>query len=276
MIGSTRALVGLAAVLAFARVAAAQEPAPEPVPAAEEAAPAPARSKPRPKPKPKPVPKAAVPTDPAAPEVRPGAAAQSQATPPPEPVPHPVTPAVTPRSATPFAAPVVACEPGKAVRYDEAKAGDLWVTRAGTVSVDNPLRPLTPDVTRVLQVVVGNKLATAYGPDLTALRRGASPGVLEGVLGGPIRWDAALGALPETLTLVSEVGARLAEMRFRDCGDAPAVKAPPAARKPRGEGELAKGPAKEPAKASPAARRAAPAPVTKTPPGFTLPQGAIP
>lgn len=272
----------------------AQEGAPQSPPeAAAEAVPAPRRAKPKPKPRPKPAAKA----DPA--EARPGEARPGEAKPGeakpgeaktaqeragdtrPETEAHPATPAVTPRSATPFAAPVVACDPGQSVRYEGgtgAKGAELWVTRTGTVSVDNPLRPLTPDVTRVLQVVVGAKLATAYGPDLMTLRRGPSPGVLEGLLAGPVRWDAALGALPETLTLVSATGTAPAELRFRDCGDAPAVKAPDAGKKtPVADRKAPRAPkaAASSSAASSEARRPPAAPAVRTPPGFNLPQGAI-
>lgn len=71
-----------------------------------------------------------------------------------------------------FAAPPVACDPGQAVHYQGTKNIELWVTRSGAITLDNPLRPLTPDVTRVLQVVVAGKVATAYGPDFLSLRRG--------------------------------------------------------------------------------------------------------
>ncbi|MFC7665940.1 hypothetical protein ACFQWF_29900 [Methylorubrum suomiense] len=144
------------------------------------------------------------------------------------------------------AAPSIVCEPGEAVRFEglpkaAAKPGqatadpasiELWVTRTGSITIDNPLRPLTPDVTRVLQVVIGGKVATLYGPDVLSLRRGAGPAVLEGTIGGTIRWDASLNALPDTVPVLADSGDILAEFRFRACGTAPAARTL-AAPKPR-------------------------------------------
>ena len=302
MIRARPLLVALAAALALgspAIVSAQEEAAPEAAsPSAEapagEAAPRAApkrRPAPKPKPAPKPAPKAAQPAAPAdaAPAARGGAATRAAG--PPAPTDPPPAPA------TPFALPPVACDPGQAVRYDAPAGADLWVTRAGTITIDNPLRPLTPDTTRVLQVVLGGKIASVYGPDLTALRRGAAPAVLEGVLGGAIRWDAAVGTLPDTLNLVSDAGAPVAAMRFRACGEAPAARALPAPKAQR----IAPPPeasAGGDAAGAPAARRAAPkaaAPKPGTtkpgttkpgttkpaetgtvPRGLRLPQGAIP
>ena len=224
----------------------------------------------------------------AAPEAGPRAAPKRRPTPKPKPAPKAAqpAPAPSPAVATPFAAPAVACDPGQAVRYDAPAGADLWVTRTGTITVDNPLRPLTPDTTRVLQVVVGGKLASAYGPDLAALRRGAAPAVLEGVLGGAIRWDPALAALPDPLTLVSDTGEPVAAMRFRACGEAPAARALPAPKAqriaPPPEASAGPGPdaggATSPAAAARPARRPAskPAEAVRVPRGFSLPQGAIP
>jgi hypothetical protein len=125
--------------------------------------------------------------------------------------------------------------------------------------VENPLRPLTPETTRVLQVVIGAKAATAYGPDLFALRRGGSPGSLEALLGGPIRWDPVSTALPDTLNIVSEAGQPLAQLAFQSCGEAPAVKAAPVAAKDK--------PKKDKSQQGPSR--------PKAPPGLSLPQGAI-
>lgn len=160
-----------------------------------------------------------------------------------------------------------------------SEAVSVWVTRSGTIVVDNPLRPLTPETTRVLQVVIGGKVATAYGQDLSALRRGGTPAALEATTGGPVRWDGAVTALPDTLTIVSEAGEPLARLGFRECGTAPAatVRAPPA-RKPAGR-DTAKPEAKPEARseAKPEAKPGArPAAAAKAPPGFQLPQGAIP
>lgn len=176
----------------------------------------------------------------------------------PSPAPDPSTPQVgTP---TPAAAPPVEqpCGP-RAARFEGAKGFKMVVTRAGQVQTTNPLRPLTPEINEVLLVVVGGKVATAYGPDFNTLRRGSAPAAIEAMLGGPIRWQAALPTLPDPIAIVSEEGSPLAQLAFRACEDPPAVKAPkPVARK--------KGPA----------RHAAPkAAAEKTPPGFSMPQGAI-
>lgn len=149
-----------------------------------------------------------------------------------------------------------ACGP-QAARYDSGKGFVLVATRVGEVRVEDPLRPLTPAVNHVLQVVIAGKVATAYGPDFTALRRGGAPGAVEAMLGAPIRWQASLPALPDPLAIVAEDGAPLAELSFRGCEDPPAVRAAPQVRK--------KAPAKDTAKNA----------AKKTPPGFSMPQGAI-
>ena len=117
----------------------------------------------------------------------------------------------------------------RAARYSGPKGFDLVVMRRGQASVPNPLRPLTPEVTQVLQVAIGGKLATAYGPDLTALRRGTAPNALEAQLGAPIRWEPSLPDLPDPLAIVAEDGTPLASLAFRECVAPPAVRAPPVA-----------------------------------------------
>lgn len=172
----------------------------------------------------------------------------------------------------------------QAARYENGKGFTLAVIRAGEVRVVNPLRPLTPETTQVLEVVIGAKRATAYGPDFTSLRRGVAPGALQGTLGAPITWEPALPSLPDTLGIVADDGAPLAELTFRQCEAAPALApepAPQAARKegkPRGaskagnrtgsKGGAAGGGAK-------AQTKAASKPPAKTPSGFSMPQGAI-
>lgn len=268
MTRSTR-LTGVAAalLLVLAGRAAAQAPAAEPAPAAD---PAPAPKtirKPQPKPGPaakaKPAPQAG-PASVAKPSGRAGATGAGQA--PAAPTASPPV-ALAPSPAASFAGPAVACEAGKSALFEGAKNFSIWVTRAGAATIENPLRPLTPEVTQVLQVIIGAKVATAYGSDLSALRRGGTPAALEATLGGPIRWRDSLGMLPDPLTIVSEANEPLAQLEFRACGTAPAVK-PPAA-------EVAKGARKAPAEARPAAPAKADAPA-RTPPGFRLPQGAIP
>ncbi|GJE48053.1 hypothetical protein GOFOIKOB_1078 [Methylobacterium tardum] len=177
----------------------------------------------------------------------------------PSPAPDPSTPqAGTP---TPAAAPPVEQPCGaRAARFEGAKGFKMVVTRAGQVRTTNPLRPLTPEVSEVLLVVVGGKVATAYGPDFSTLRRGSAPAAIEAMLGGPIRWQAALPTLPDPIAIVSEEGSPLAELSFRACEDPPAVKA---AQKPVAR------------KKSPARHAAPKAAAEKTPPGFSMPQGAI-
>lgn len=265
---------------------AAQEPAP--APAEQSSAEAPAQ---KPKPRPKPKPKAAKPAPaPAASTPEPSHAesglelrtnsSEGKAKQPEErpmlpaaksepPVPPPSETSQLAPSRAPFTGPAIACDPGKSVLYDGPKEVSLWVTRTGSVTVTNPLRPLTPDVTRVLQIVIGGKLATAYGADLNAVRRGGSPGMLESQLGGPIRWDAALGTLPDALDIVADSGATVAELHFKECGDAPAAKVLPVAKPKNEKARQAKKPA-APA-TIPAQAGAAPAAA----PQRRMPQGAI-
>ena len=163
---------------------------------------------------------------------------------------------------TPAAGPSVPTACGtQAARYDDGAGFGLAVTRVGQVRVENPLRPLTPEVTRVLQVVIAGKVATAYGPDLTALRRGAAPGAIEAQIGGPIRWEVTLPALPDQIAIVGDDGGALARLAFRACEDPPAVSAPPQAKRSKPPGKP---------RGAPEGRAAG-----KVPPGFSLPQGAI-
>jgi len=164
------------------------------------------------------------------------------------------------------ALPAAASPPGQpcgasAARFESGKAFKMVVTRAGQVQTTNPLRPLTPEVNEVLLVVIAGKVATAYGPDFTALRRGSAPAAIEAMLGGPIKWQPTLPTLPEAMTIVSEEGTPLAQLTFRACETPPAVKAPP--------------PKAEARKKAPARRAPPKAAAEKTPPGFSMPQGAI-
>ena len=265
----------------------------EAAPATAEAVPEAPKRKIRPKPRPKPQAKPAPQDKPAPVETAP---AKSADTPPAEPAANPISSPVPSSTGMNFAAPPVACDPGQAVRYQGEKNLDLWVTRSGRITIDNPLRPLTPDVTRVLQVVVAGKVATAYGPDLLSLRRGASPATLEGTIGGRIQWDASLVTLPDSLPINTETGEPLAELRFRECSTAPSGKLlpPPKARRMAPTPEAVAAEAEKAEKAAKAAARAAAnaatagraaqpptggAPQNLTPPrvpGSALPQGAIP
>ncbi|WP_246682923.1 hypothetical protein [Methylobacterium sp. WL9] len=275
------------AALLSAGTALAQEPEASSPPEAAGAPDTPTKPRPRPKPKPKskPVPKAETGGETKSPETKaPEVAKPEVRTGADEPhLPAASEPVPASPSQSAFAAPLVACDPGQAVQYDGPKAFSLWVTRAGSVTIDNPLRPLTPDVTRVLQLVIGDKLATAYGRDLTALRRGASPAALEGLLGGPIRWEATLGSLPDGFDIVSDAGTPLAQMRFKECGTAPAAKAPPAsvARKEGRSRSSKKATAADqtgsPSQTSPGASSRSTSAPRAAPPQrqFNLPQGAI-
>jgi outer membrane biosynthesis protein TonB len=272
--GLSAALLAAASMLPAAVAAQDAEPSP---PAAESAPEQPAKPKPRPKPKPKPkpkpVPKAqpegeaapAAPADAGNPDLRGGREG------PPRAALGDPAPAAEPPAPPKFAAPPVVCEPGQAVLYEGTKDFPVWVTRMGSVSIENPLRPLTPDVTRVLQLVVGDKIATAYGRDLTSLRRGASPGSLEKLLGGAIRWEAKLGALPDGFDIVSDAGATLAQMHFKECGTAPAAKALP---EPVAKKEQKPKSARKPAPRSTAG--STPPSGGAAPGGRPIPQGAIP
>lgn len=161
----------------------------------------------------------------------------------------------------------------QAARYENGKGFAFVVIRAGEARVVNPLRPLTPEVTQVLEVVIGAKRATAYGPDFTSLRRGGTPSVVQAMLGAPITWEPKLPALPDTLNIVSEEGTPLAELGFKLCVAPPAIapEAAPQAKKgaPRkGGSKAAEGGAKT------GGTKAAAKPA-KTPQGFSIPQGAV-
>ena len=189
----------------------------------------------------------------AAPATKPPAVPEAPA---PAPAPDP-TPTPDP---VPVAGPVTQPCGARAARYESGKGFNIVVTRSGQVRTTNPLRPLTPEVNEVLQVVIAGKVATAYGPDFATLRRGTAPAAIEAMLGGPIRWQPALPTLPDPIAIVTEEGATLAQLTFRACEDPPAVKAAP---KPQ-------------AKKKPPVKRAAPKEAApKAPPGFSVPQGAI-
>jgi hypothetical protein len=254
------ALLAPVAVLLATGPASAQ--APDAPPEAEApAAPAPKKRLPPSKPKPKPAPpKPAAAVSPP-PTVAEPATAESAIV-----KPAPTMPAANLPGLT------VLCE-AKAALYEGPGNFTVWVTRTGLIVLENPLRPLTPETTRVLQVVIAGKAATAYGPDLSALRRGGSLGSLEAMLGAPIRWDAVSTALPDTLNIVSETGQSLAQLGFRECGEAPVVKGAPVAAK--GGPKARDAPNKDAVKKV-RAKAAGPDAGAKAPPGLSLPQGAIP
>lgn len=196
-----------------------------------------------------------------------GAAPDAAARPAPAgPAVAPVAPPAAVPAADPPISPAPAAPPQEqpcgaaAARFESGKGFKMVITRAGRISTTNPLRPLTPEVNEVLQVVIGRKVATAYGPDFTTLRRGSAPAAVEAMLGGPIRWQATLPVLPDPIVIVNEEGAALAQLSFRACETPPAVKAPPKV---------------EARKKAPAKRAAPKAAAEKTPPGFSMPQGAI-
>lgn len=234
-------------------------------------APTPKAARPKPAPKPKPKPESKPET------VRPEASKPEPASDarPAEPMRAPAIDRA-PLDATFAAPPTIACG-AQAARFEGGKGFEVFVTRVGRAQVENPLRPLTPETTEVLLVAIGGKLATAYGPDLSALRRGGPPGAIEAQLGTSIRWQETLPPLPDPLSIVSEDGRPLVRLGFRECTEAPAVKAPPVAApkeaKPARSAKTREA-APKPEGETPAARgqaRAAP----KVPPGFSLPQGAI-
>ncbi|UHC18788.1 hypothetical protein LRS73_13590 [Methylobacterium currus] len=205
-----------------------------------------------------------------------------------------------------------ACPAPQAAEFSGGKGFRLFVTRQGTMTWSNPLRPLSPETVQVLQVVIRNKLATAYGPDLSGLRRGPSPAALEAQNGATIQWAGSPDSLPQTLRILADDGGQvLAELTFQACGDAPKVaepKAPkpvPTARKggPKaaskseaskaestadskadgapadGTGPAADAPKAAPRRAARPKREKAAAPdsaPSRTPGGLMLPQGAIP
>lgn len=199
-----------------------------------------------------------------APHAAPGPTPPQATTPAQAPAPAPKPPA--PAEPAPAPDPTAAAPPveqpcgARAARYEGGKGFKMVVTRAGQVRTTNPLRPLTPEVNEVLQVVIAGKVATAYGPDFATLRRGTAPATIEAMLGGPIRWQPSLPILADPITIVAEEGSTLAQLAFRACEDPPAVKAAP---KPQ-------------ARKKAPVRRAAPKEATqKAPPGFSMPQGAI-
>lgn len=211
-------------------------------------------------------PAAAVPASAAPPQAAPAQVAPAPA------APAPAAPAATappgqaaPQAAspTPAAGPTLEQPCGtQAARFESAKGFKMVITRAGQVRTTNPLRPLTPEVNEVLQVVIAGKVATAYGPDFTTLRRGGAASGVEAMLGSPIHWEPTLPTFPDPIAIVSEEGTPLAQLTFRACEAPPAVKAP---KVPKAEARK-----KAPRQAAP---KAAAAP--KTPPGFSMPQGAI-
>jgi hypothetical protein len=178
--------------------------------------------------------------------------------PPTQPVPQPVPVAPAPLQGE-------AASPGSAATCGSLAAlylapGNLkiWVTRRGTMVQDNPLRPLTNDRFVILQIVVNNRLASAYGPDYANLRRAGPPQTLEAAGGTRISWQDGTDALPPSLRVVTEDGSIVLDsIAFSACAEAPKVAAPaPAAKRPRKPAPEAGG---APAR-----------------PGIALPQGAIP
>lgn len=167
---------------------------------------------------------------------------------------------------------------GQAARFENGKGFTLAVIRAGEVRIVNPLRPLTPEVTQILEVVIGAKRATAYGPDFTSLRRGGPPGAMQAALGAPITWEAALPPLPETLGIVADDGSPLAELAFRRCEAAPALApepAPKVAKPKNGTKSGTKSAAKTGTKSGADGAGSKASPPAKTPSGFSIPQGAV-
>lgn len=157
----------------------------------------------------------------------------------------------------------------QAALFSAERGFKAWITRSGSMQQGNPLRPLDAVTMKVLEAHIGAKVATAYGPDFATLRRGLAPADLQAASGGAvIHWDPSVDALPRELRIVAEDGARIADLSFESCGEAPkvAVAKPPAKPAARSAGRPA-----DPA----AARRPTARPAERTPPGLNLPQGAI-
>lgn len=148
----------------------------------------------------------------------------------------------------------------RAALYAAEKGFKLWVTRRGTMTEDNPLRPLSAETKLVIEVAVNGRIATAHGSDFAHLHRGGPPQQLEEASVGPIRWEPKTDGLPATIRVVAEDGTVvLGPLRFVECGEAPRIAAASAKRPTR--------------KAAPKAVRE---PSPEAPPGLFLPQGAIP
>ena len=164
--------------------------------------------------------------------------------------------------AQPVAQPPVEPCGAKAATYASGTNLRLWVRRAGELTRDNPLRPLSAETLLVLDVVVNGRAATAFGPDAMNLRQGGAAQRLQAEASAPIRWGPADGPLPGELRIVAEDGRVLYDqLRFVECADPPKVAASPAGRK-------AGAPSAAPARAAP--------PVRDDNRGLRLPQGAIP
>lgn len=139
----------------------------------------------------------------------------------------------------------------RAALYEGPHGFKLWALRRGALSRDNPLRPVADAPPYlVLEVNIGGRSATAYGPDFDALLRGGSPAQLEASLGSAIDWAERPGKLPPRLQIVGDDGAPLAALSFKECGSprraapakarvAPKPQAPPAERGARREPERA-------------------------------------
>ena len=123
----------------------------------------------------------------------------------------------------------------KASLYTAAKGLKLWVLRRGAMVLgENPLRPLTRDTVRVLEVVVNGRLATAYGADYASLRQGGPARDLEKESADPIRWEPRGPGFPTEIRIVGEDGTDLfGPFRFSRCDEAPSARAVGAGRPER-------------------------------------------
>lgn len=136
----------------------------------------------------------------------------------------------------------------------------IWVVRTGSLTWENPLRPLTPEKTLVLQVSVNGRLGTAYGPDHEHLRQGASTRWLEEETGGSVRWEDGNRSLPSAIRVVAEDGTvLLGPLEWQSCGDAPRASEPAAGARSSSQAPRPSTPRSEPSR-----------------PRSNLPQGAIP
>lgn len=119
----------------------------------------------------------------------------------------------------------------KVAAFSDGKTFRLWMVRRGSLVVNDPLRPLSRDTMLVLQIIVNGRVATAYGPDLSQLRRGGPPATLEEQNGESIRWEGGNDAPPPVLRIVADDGRVVFDrLAFSGCEDAPAVRSPSRAR----------------------------------------------
>jgi hypothetical protein len=121
----------------------------------------------------------------------------------------------------PTPTPEVACGTHGAV-YWAGSGPEVQVVRRGTMDQHNPLRPAPDPPAVVLQVSIGGKTATAYGPSFESMHRAGPPQQLEEESGSRIKWDSNLDGLPSTFQIVAEDGPEIiARLQFQKCAPPP-------------------------------------------------------